>query len=345
MNKIIQNLINTAFIGDAHLDLAYDLLKKREYRPDNVLENDYYPLFKKSGLNLIISSIFIDNEHVPELALRQGLRQLELLLESIEKSHHFCLINTKKSLADLKGSKKIGIVVCLEGIEPILNDLSVLSIFKRLGLSGVGLCWARRNYAADGSQFIRPARGYNTGLSSFGYELLDYMKNQNLFLDLSHINDQGFSDALDVVELPPMISHTNARMLNDTDRNITDVQIKKIIDKKGFLGVNAMNFTVSDGKSISEDSTGYIQHIKHILNLGGEDVVGFGFDFNDYILPYVPPQQLMALPRKPFDCIKGYDELPQLIELLYSANIPETILYKIMGENLFNYLMKVLPCH
>lgn len=336
--KKIRALKSQTIIADTHHDLAFDILRKREFGAKKVIETDYLKDIQKGGVNLIVSSIFVEDRYLPEMGLKEGLRQVEALLEDIEESKNqlsFCKNASEIKQATDQG--KIAFMLSFEGIEPIGKDLSLLRLFKRLGVLGVGLCWSRRNEAADGADFKPQKYATRGGLTSFGLNLLEAIQKENMFLDLSHINDAGFEDVLNHFEGKLMVSHTNARALNETERNIRNDQIKKIRDKKGFIGVNAMNFTVSDGTT-AEDINAYCDHIHHILTIGGEDLVGFGFDFNDGILRYVQKESLEKLPRKPFDCVKGYKDVDKIIENFIGRGYSDQRIRKIMGQNFINFL-------
>lgn len=340
INNRAEEIKESCFIADAHLDLAYDIVRKRSYGRRNILEEDYYEDMVEGGLNLVISSIFIDDKYIPETALKRALLQVEALLEDIEESEHFEFCLNRDDIESAYSRGKISIMLSFEGIEPIHNSLEILYVFWRLGVRGVGLCWSRRNLAADGSDFVEKRIGIRSGLTSFGLDLIDRVKSKDMFLDLSHINDEGFSDSLKFFDGKIMVSHTNARSLNHTMRNISDEQIEMIAKRKGFIGINGMNFTVSDS-SADEDAIGYCNHIDHVMKIGGEDCLGLGFDFNNIILKYIPDGELADLPRKPFDCIDGYKEVTNIIEELLKRGYKEETIEKILGKNLLNFLGEV----
>jgi membrane dipeptidase len=340
MSKRVEAIKQRCFIADAHLDLAYDIVRKRSYGGSCILERDYYQDMVEGGLNLVISSLFIDEKYIPEMALKRALLQVEALLEDIEESDHFefCLTGSDVESAYEKG--KISVMLSFEGIEPIYNSLELFGIFKRLGVRGVGLCWSRRNYAADGADFVDKRIGVRSGLTTFGLDLLDKIYDYNIYLDLSHINDEGFNDSFKFFNGKIMVSHTNSRELNYTMRNISDEQIRMVADRRGYIGINGMNFAVSDG-SENDNVKGYCDHIDHVIKIGGEDCLGFGFDFNNIILKYIPDQELVDLPREPFDCIDGYKEIPLVIEELLNRGYSETTIEKILGKNLLDFLCEV----
>lgn len=332
-----RDLVRSSFIADAHLDLAFDVWKKKLASRSDVLETDYYDDMTKGGLNLVVSSIFVEDKYIPEMALRIALNQVEALFEDIESSDHFTFCRNRAEIEKANKNDKIAIILCFEGIEPLYNDLNLLMIFKRLGVRGLGFCWNRRNLAADSSEFIEKRKGVEGGLTALGFDFLEKAYEEGLFVDLSHMNDQGVAEAIQFFKGKPMVSHTNSRRLNYTTRNISDEQIKSISKADGFIGVNAMNFLVSNG-DISEDIKGYCDHIDHFVKVGGEDCVGLGFDFNEKLLAHIPEHELVGLPRVPFDCIKGYRQIPDIIEELLHRNYETATIEKILGLNLLKIM-------
>ncbi|MEA4811100.1 MAG: membrane dipeptidase [Anaerolineaceae bacterium] len=328
--------------ADAHLDLAYDVVRKRSMGQRRVLEHDYAPDMQAAGLCLVISSIYLEDDEIAGSALEAGLEQVEALLEDISESPSFFLIERKPDLEKL-AENKTGILLCFEGAEPVGKKLSMLSIFRRLGLSGAGLVWSRPNLLGAGSALHGEVCADEPGLTPFGRTFIQEAARQSIFIDLAHLNDCGFWDAVKESAQPLMLSHGGCRALNPIARNSSDAQLKAIIASDGFIGINAINFILSDGKKIRENIYGYITHLKHVLTLGGEDNLGFGFDFNDQILAYVSGEHLASLPRLPFDCVKGYKQLPLLLEAMAEQGFTESQINKISSTNLIRFLRKVLP--
>ncbi|WP_459129555.1 dipeptidase [Guggenheimella bovis] len=330
-------------VADAHLDLAFDIVHRRSYGQRRVLENIYLPQFKRSNLKLVISSIFIENRYLPEAGLREALKQMESLLQDIEECKDFVLVTDQTSLNEVLNTEKIGIVISFEGAEPIHTDFELLNTFYRLGLRGVGLVWSRRNQMGEGSVLSNSQQEPQYGLSPFAEKIIRNSGEGGYFIDLAHLNAKGFWDSLNHLQHPPFVSHSSVAKLNPTPRNLTDDQIKAVIEKDGFIGLNAMNFTISDGNNIPENNHGYAMHLRHIVELGGEDNLGFGFDFNDQILEYVPKAELDLLPRPAFDVVKGYNDVPQLLSVLKEIGLSEVQIEKIASKNLIRFLRKVLP--
>ncbi len=323
--------------ADAHLDLAFDLEKQRTYGKTHILERDYLEACRKGGVGLIVSSIFVENMYVPEMALRMALRQVSALKADIAECEDFCFCRSYEQVERAHEQGRIAIMLSFEDCIPIYNDLSLLPLFYELGVRMMGLCWSRRNYACDGSSFRPVDMGTAGGLTEFGVALVRECQRLGMLIDVSHLNERGFWDVAERVEGPFIASHSNAAALVQTERNLSDAQIGEIIRRRGFIGMNAMNFLVNDSDE-KETIAALVDHIDHIVGLGGEDCVGFGFDFNDQILKYIPEDELKLVPRVCRDVVHGHGEVPLIAEELCRRGYTQAQVEKIAGGNFLRLL-------
>ena len=145
-----------------------------------------------------------------------------------------------------------------------------------------------------------------------------------IYADVSHLNEAGFWDIVNHMELPPVASHSNAYELCNHPRNLKDDQIRAIIEKKGYIGINFYsNFLARGREAVLED---VFRHIDYIAQMGGIDVLGFGSDFDGIELW---PEGL-AHPA----------DYPNLISLLRSHGYAEGDIAAIAGGNLWRVLKK-----
>lgn len=325
-------------ITDAHLDLAFDLEKQRSYGRRCVLNSDYLPSFQKAGLTLIVSSIFIENMFLPEMALRVALRQVAALKADIAEcgdSFAFCRSAEEVRLAN--ASDKIAVMLSFEDCFPLYQDLSLVPLFYELGVRFMGLAWSRRNFACDGSNFSPRMMGTAGGLTEFGVSLVRLCEELGILLDVSHLNAAGFYDLEKFTEKPFIASHSNADALVPTERNLTDDQIRRISRRKGFIGLNAMNF-ITCGEGEPENAEALARHAAHIADVGGVECVGFGFDFNDQILKYIPQEELDLVPKKCADVLHTHAEIPLLLYELEKKGFSDAEIKQIAGENYMRLL-------
>jgi membrane dipeptidase len=163
-------------------------------------------------------------------------------------------------------------------------------------------------------------------------QLINKAEELGMFIDVSHLNDEGFWDVMEMARNPVIASHSNCRSLASTMRNLTDDQIKAIASKGGVIGINAANILVADN---DKDATldYLINHIDHIVELVGPKHVGLGFDFCDRLFSYMPEQSLSNIPRKPFDVIKGHKSISAFLDRLVQRGYRDEDLISILGGN------------
>lgn len=341
-NRRINNIHKNFTIVDGHFDLMMDVAIQRGYGRKKVIETDHIPNFLEGGFNYIVSSIYIDSEFLPELALRKALAQITALYEEIDESSDKIMLC--KSYEDMKianNENKIGILLSFEGVEPLYNDISLLRSFYELGVRGVGLTWSRRNYAADGCHFTRVEEGTKGGLTDFGVKLVKEAQRLGMFIDVSHLNDEGFWDVLKLTNKPIIASHSNCRSLAGTMRNLTDEQIKALASTGGVIGMNASSIIVSDNKEDGSVNK-FADHIEHLVKIAGIKHVGLGFDFCDQFHKYSSEEDLKRMPYIPFDVIKGHSNAKKLTDVLIDRGYTDDEIKHIYGENFIRVFKDIL---
>lgn len=169
-----------------------------------------------------------------------------------------------------------------------------------------------------------PAKnGPEGGLKPFGLSLVEEMNRHGTLCDVSHLNEAGFWDVVEHSTLPPVASHSNFRELCDVPRNLWKPQVQAIVERKGFIGINFYSAFLALGReAVLED---VYRHIDALLELGCEDVLGFGSDFDG----------IDASPAG----LANPGDFPGLMEFLQTrGNYSDGLLAKIAGENLFRVL-------
>jgi membrane dipeptidase len=332
-NKRSTDFLHNSLVIDGHFDLLLDVQIQRERGRTKVIETDYYTRFVEGGVNVIVAALFVDSGFLPEMGLRKALGQISALYEEVKESPDklmICLNGEDMNIA--KKNKKIGFLLSLEGAEPIGTDLSLLRVFYELGVRNLGLVWSRRNAVGDGSFFQPTKEGKKGGISSFGVKVIEEAERLGITIDVSHLNDEGFWDVIEIASRPVIASHSNARSLCGSMRNLTDEQIKAIKATNGVIGINAASLLVGDA---DESSTleQLMNHIDHLVKVAGIEHVGLGLDLCEDFMKYVSPDNLASLPRKPFDVVSGHESIPELVEGLLKRGYSVAELQVLMGEN------------
>ncbi len=333
------NLHKNNVVVDTHLDLAGEIYNRYLAGEKEVIKNRYLDVFKKSGFNIIVSSLYIDGVFLPEMALRVALGQISALMEDVKSCNgDVVLIKTKEQLHDVIKENKIGIIISFEGLEPIGNDIKMLKIFYELGVRAAGLVWSRRNYIADGCSFDPVEEGQKGGLTKFGVNVVKDMEEMNMLIDVSHLNDEGFWDVVKFTNKPFIASHSNVRSLCGRMRNLTDEQIKAIAMRNGVIGINAYR-DIAGVKEGDNPIEILANHIEYMVNLVGPTHVGYGFDLcNNY---YDSEPKFKFEPHNS-DCLNSHAEAVLLTEELLKRGIAEEDAKLIIGGNFIRVFSDIL---
>ena len=210
-------------------------------------------------------------------------------------------------------------VFSIEGGEILQGSLERFAEFDAAArVRMIALTWNFEN------EIGHPAKnGPEGGLKPFGLSLVREMNRKGVLCDVSHLNEAGFWDVIEHSTLPPVASHSNARALCEHTRNLTEAQIRAVIEKKGYIGVNFYSAFLAGGRAATLEDV--YRHVDAILQLGGEDVVGFGSDFDG----------IDAWPEG----LANPADFPALLDFLAARGgyAPE-VLEKIAGGNLFRVL-------
>ncbi|MBP3411263.1 MAG: membrane dipeptidase [Clostridia bacterium] len=211
-------------------------------------------------------------------------------------------------------------VFSCEGGEAFKGSIDVLREFDDdVHMRLIALTWNYEN------EIGMPAKlDATTGLKPTGFEFLREMDARGIAADVSHLNEAGFWDVVEKAQVAPLASHSNCRWLCDHFRNLTREQVRALIDRKGFIGINFYSDFLASGREAVLDDV--LRHIDAICEMGGEDIIGFGSDFDGID---VWPEGL----SNPVD-------FPALIELLRDHGYNQTQLEKIAGLNYWNFLKK-----
>jgi membrane dipeptidase len=293
-DKSIEERIDRLHAGiiDLHFDLPMDLYEKRER--ENVLATEFLPELEAGNIGAVGVAIYIEDRYLPDAGLRVALDQIARLYAETQRCQRFAICKTFDEIQKARTTNKIGLLITMEGVEPLGTDLNLLRVFYELGVRSIGLTHARSNAAGHGGIFASSGSSQE-GLTQFGRELVRECEALGVIVDLAHINPAGLNDVLSITTKPPIVSHTNVRRYYDIERNISDEQIKMIGVRQGVIGINSV--LVGPKK---EESTldRYVDHIEYVANLIGIDGVAIGFDFFEFIYGQWPESAKNELAEK-----------------------------------------------
>jgi membrane dipeptidase len=334
----IADLHARAFTIDAHFDLTYEVANRRDRGDREVIASEYLPGFKAGGLDLIVSSIYIHDFFLPEMGLRKALDQIAYLHREMDETPgRFRLC---RSIAEAKAARsddEIALFLSLEGADPLQNDLQLLRIFYELGVRGLGLVWSRRNYVAEGSIFNEGKVGRKGGLTAFGVALIEEAEKMGMFIDVSHLNDEGFWDVMDAARKPVIASHSNCRAIVDVPRNLTDDQIRALAKTGGVVGMNALDVFTKQGRAGAAVDH-LVDHVDRIVGIAGVDHVGIGFDLCDTLKNHLN----VKMPVEHRDVVGGHARLGDFTAGLIRRGYADDDILKILGGNFLRVYEAIL---
>ncbi len=205
---------------------------------------------------------------------------MRIVSEKMEKKYRDSILVSKgyKDYQKALSAGKTAIFISVEDGR-VIKKMEDLFLLKDLGVSLVTLLWNHEN--SIGYPNSRIPSIMNKGLKPFGKEVVAAMDELSMIIDVSHLSDGGFWDVLDISKKPLVASHSNSRSLVNHPRNLTDDMIQAIGEQGGIIGANICPaFLSSIPKDWHSRKSDYLEHIKHIINVGGEDVISIGSDFD-----------------------------------------------------------------
>lgn len=228
-----------------------------------------------------------------------------------------------QSTANLPQNVKV--MLSIEGGEGI-DSLSALRNYYRLGVRMAALTWNFSNHIASGALEADETKG----LTSFGVKVVEEMNRLGMLIDVSHLNDKSFYDIAEITKMPIIASHSNARSVCRSravcpvERNLTDEQFEHIKKFGGCVGINfCPDFLNESGRA---DINDIVRHIDHFMELGGEDNIGIGADFDG----------VDCLPKG----INGVQDMYKVFDRLLMLGYTEEQVEKISHKNFYRILEK-----
>jgi membrane dipeptidase len=195
---------------------------------------------KRGGLSAQFFAIWVEPTEWKDRFAHRTLQLIDGLLEQIRKHPGTMRLGTTAD--DIERAHADGIFCALVGVEgghSIENDLGLLRVFYRLGVRYMTLTWANSNEWADSSGDLDDPRvPHHGGLTDFGRDVIREMNRLGMMVDVSHVSDATFWDVLRTTRAPIIASHSSARALTDSLRNLTDEQLQAVATSNGIVMVN-----------------------------------------------------------------------------------------------------------
>jgi len=354
-------LSHQCIIVDGHVDLPYRLKNKWEDVSVKTKTGHFdYVRAKEGGLDAPFMSIYI-----PAVKEMNGAMDLAIeLIASVEKlcddyPDKFAPATTPAEIQANFSKGLISLPMGLENGAPIEGKLENLDLLFNKGIRYITLTHSKDNHISDSSYDQKYTHG---GLSQFGYKVIERMNQLGIMVDVSHVSDSAFYQAVKHSKAPVIASHSSCRHFTPGfERNVSDDMIKLVANKDGVIMINfGSSFLTSKGNEAIEkiheqieagadendpqivaqfnaiknqpelmgDISLVADHIDHVVKIAGIDYVGLGSDFDG----------VSNLPIGLEDASKLPDLIHELLKRGYTADEIE----KICSKNVFRVWNEVI---
>ncbi|NPC58310.1 dipeptidase [Caenimonas soli] len=283
----------------------------------------------------------------------QTLPAFATVHRALRERKELMLVRTPEDFRLAKSSGRLGLLLHIQGADPLGRNVELLEVYWALGLRIVELCYNVRNRVGDGSE-----EASNAGLSAFGISCVRKLNELNMVVDCAHTGVQTTLDAIRTSRSPVIISHGNPRALHRSRRNLPDEQLVAIAGNGGVIGVSG--FPAFLGPETRPTVARYIEHLKYLADLVGIDHVGLGLDNFQDQHPLGNPataelfyQRFIAAgdwspdtyPKPPWYYPAGIetpDKLPALLPALREGGFSQVEAIKILGGNWLRVFDQIL---
>ena len=328
------------------------------------------PRLIESGLTAEFMSAWIDAPYAtrPGASFERAMQHVSTIRAWVDR--HPDRLTFATTAADVRRAKREGKVAILIGVEGGHAIESSLDRLRDLHARGVryltltwnnGIPWAGASIGADGTR--------KGGLTPFGREVVREMNRLGMLVDLSHVSDSTFFDAIAVSSVPVIASHSSARALNDFPRNLSDEQLRAVARNGGVVNVNFFSrFLDSEYRVRAEAVDEQIAAARRALRSGPDGAAA------NAELSARRDSLIAALPQTPFSVlidhidhvarVAGVDHvgigsdfdgvsalpagmedvtrLPRIAQALLDRGYSESDVAKVLGGNMLRVMERVL---
>ena len=232
------------------------------------------------------------------------------------------LCRTKAEFDSAVADSTPAVILAIEGARLLGGDMSRFDMIRSEGVRLITLQWSD-------SDCIGGAWNTDMGLTDFGRELLLEMAKHGIAADISHASDKCAAEILDIAEthnIPVCASHSNSRSVCSHKRNLTDELFGRVKSLGGIVGISMAPEHLSDSGIADIDDI--CRHVYHYLEMGGEDMVCFGCDFDG----------IATTPKE----ISGIKDITKLRDHLSKDGLSDITLDKLFFGNAYRFMRGIL---
>ena len=264
--NLSKQIASEMLIVDTHIDAPYRLWEQHQsgQEIDDISKmttgNFDFTKAKSGGLNVPFFSIYLPAETEEDGSAYEVANNLIDMVEDIItlSPDKFTLIKSTDDISSLDIKNTLGVVLGMENGAPIEGDLSRVQFFYDRGIRYITLTHSKTNHISDSSYDENIQWG---GLSDFGKQLIEEMNSVGIMVDISHVNDDAFYQAIEISNTPVIASHSSLRHFTPGfERNVDDEMLKALAKKGGVIQINFGSSFISEAPGL------YFDKIKKYIN-------------------------------------------------------------------------------
>lgn len=350
----------TSIVMDTHIDVTPKLQTDWKFTEEHTTGHIDLPRMRKGGLNALFFSIFMPGTVTGPKAVSDSLERIAAVHQlARDLPDQVVLCTTAAEVEQAHREGKIAGLMGMEGGHMINNSLPTLRMYAKLGVRYLTLTHSLNTDWADSSG---EAPKHN-GLNAFGKQVVGELNDLGVMVDVSHVSDKTFWDALATSRAPLIASHSSCRAISGHARNMTDEMIRALAAKGGVIQINYLDSYLDQAlfeysrkaqplmREMMQKYPGrenlakwreevakvhgpaprvswekIIEHIDHAVKLVGIDHVGLGSDFDGGPMP------------------AGMDDvthLPKITQALVRRGYSDADIRKILGGNTLRLMRAV----
>ena len=238
------NFAQDILVIDTHIDVPYRLWRQDlagnqiDDISSSTLGDFDYERAVKGGLDIPFFSIYLPAE-TEELGTSFDManKLIDMVEDIVSQSpDKFYLVRSVKEAKAFPKKGFIGIALGMENGSPLQGDLSRVEYFYKRGIRYITLTHSKSNHISDSSYDDNIQWG---GLSNFGKSVIKEMNKVGIIVDISHVNDDAFFQAIEISDVPVIASHSSLRHFTPGfERNVSDEMLIKLAEKGGVIQIN-----------------------------------------------------------------------------------------------------------
>ncbi len=331
-----------ALVVDTHIDTTmmlgregWDFMVRHSAVKGEDSNHVDLPRIREGGLGAAFFSIYMPGTITGPEAVKRSLVLIDHVRSLAEAHPNEIVLAT--TAAEVRAAHKVGKFAALMGMEGghmIDDSLAVLRDYQRLGVRYLTLSHSVNTNWSDSSGDTPK----HNGLTDFGKDVVRELNRLGMLVDISHVSDKTFWDAMETSKAPLVASHSSLRSISGHPRNMTDDMIRALGGKGGVIMINysrsflsnelyeagLKNVPMAERPTVTWEKI--VEHIDHAVKLVGATHVGLGSDFDGTTVP---------------DGMDDVSMLPKITGALLDKGYSEQDVKNIMGENILRLLEKV----